>query len=662
MLLVMALIGTWMTFGGGAPFSPGPLNAVGDDQPLGDIRNHSETGGNCAACHAAPWDRLQMSDRCKTCHTDLIEDPENFHNIMLTEAKARGTCLFCHTDHNGPQALLTKANLHGFDHNLLGFSLRAHQKNRDGTTFACSDCHLQGYIQKTGSVCLDCHTRLDAVFSQAHQSNFGPGCLDCHDGKETYGKSFDHQQTAFPLNGKHASLECLVCHTGARSMTDLKNKPQACFSCHAKNDNHQGSFGDDCGQCHSEEGWIPAKFDHSLAAFKLTGKHTNVDCTACHIDHQFQGTPQDCYTCHSKDDLHLGNLGHLCDQCHTPAGWSPVNFDHSKASFPLTGKHIDVACDKCHSTFQFKDTPQVCFYCHNKDDAHQGELGISCIECHTTAGWRPANFDHSKATFPLIGKHADLACTACHQDLLFKKTSADCFACHAKDDAHQGQLGSSCGRCHTPAGWSPSTFDHSKTAFPLVGKHSTLECKDCHQDLLFTNTSSSCYACHARDDAHNGQFGQDCGACHSPAGWLPANFDHSKSGFPLTGAHARLSCRACHANSRFAGTPAACSACHAEPAYHRGSFGLNCASCHSTSSWIPASFNGSHTFPLNHGGAGSCRTCHPDSLNSYTCFNCHDQGEMQSKHQEHGITDIGNCVSCHPTGQKEDGGGGGGED
>jgi hypothetical protein len=39
----------------------------------------------------------------------------------------------------------------------------------------------------------------------------------------------------------------------------------------------------------------------------------------------------------------------------------------------------------------------------------------------------------------------------------------------------------------------------------------------------------------------------------------------------------------------------------------------------------------------------------------YTCYGCHDRSKMEDKHKE--ITaDMGNCVACHPNGDKEEGG------
>jgi hypothetical protein len=73
--------------------------------------------------------------------------------------------------------------------------------------------------------------------------------------------------------------------------------------------------------------------------------------------------------------------------------------------------------------------------------------------------------------------------------------------------------------------------------------------------------------------------------------------------------------------------------------------------CHTTGSWS-VRYSRSHTFPLNHQGAGSeCTTCHTSSFDDYTCFNCHDQARTADKHAEDGITDISDCADCHPDGR-----------
>ena len=429
--------------------------------------------------------------------------------------------------------------------------------------------------------------------------------------------------------------------------------PKNCYGCHAKDDKHNSQFGTDCGACHNTTGWANVTFNHANTPFPLTGKHVGVNCLSCHSGGQFKGTPTKCYACHAKDDNHNGQLGTDCGACHITSGWGNVTFDHSTTSFPLTGKHVGVNCSSCHPGGQFKGTPKTCYACHANNDNHNEQLGTDCSACHNTSGWGNVTFDHSKTSFPLTGKHVGVNCSSCHPGGQFKGTPKTCYACHANDDNHNGQFGTDCGACHNTSGWGNATFDHSKTSFPLSGKHVGVNCSSCHPGGQYKGTPTNCYACHASDDAHGGQYGTNCGTCHNPSGWTPAHFDHT--GFPLTGAHKGLPCTDCHPGGHFQGTPTACSGCHDEPAYHAGLFGNSCGECHNTSAWRPAEFNRSHIFPINHGGNNTCHTCHPNVLSRYTCYSCHDQNEIRNKHLEQGIPDFSNCVHCHPTGQNSGG-------
>jgi hypothetical protein len=446
------------------------------------------------------------------------------------------------------------------------------------------------------------------------------------------------------LVGKHTTIECASCHTN----NDPKRTPKDCVSCHGKDDSHQATLGSNCAACHTPDGWKPSTFDHTRAAFQLTGMHQQVECRDCHKDMKFKDTPANCAACHAKDDTHQGALGDDCAACHTSDGWKPSTFDHSRAAFPLTGKHLGPACSSCHTDQKYKETPTACAACHAKNDVHKGQLG-DCAACHTSNGWKPTTFNHSSAAFQLTGAHGSLACSACHADPTFRGAPTSCAGCHAKNDPHQGSLGSDCKLCHSTNAWKPSTFNHNSTAFKLTGAHANVACSACHANHVFKGTPGACYTCHANDDHHNGQFGQDCVACHATDRWSNVTFDHNRSGFPLTGSHAGLPCQRCHSNG-FSNTSSACSSCHTEPADHTGLFLANCAACHNTSAWVPAKYNGPHPFPMNHGGANTCRNCHPSTLAAYTCYTCHDQSEMVSKHREKNVYNLDNCVACHSSG------------
>jgi hypothetical protein len=265
--------------------------------------------------------------------------------------------------------------------------------------------------------------------------------------------------------------------------------------------------------------------------------------------------------------------------------------------------------------------------------AHTLAFGSACLDCHDGVDGLVTGFEHNLYSFQITGRHILLACEECHAGARavedFAVTPQDCHACHADEDPHEGRFGFNCADCHADAGWLPATFDHNLSAFKLEGKHAEAACESCHQNRVFEGTPTDCYSCHQQDDEHGGRFGTDCGVCHNPSDWEDADFDHNLSNFPLTGRHVGLACEQCHTGGQFAGLSTACASCHADPVFHAGMFGLECASCHTADNWF-AAYNGPHPgiadeggSGVNHGGA-TCRTCHTQTLQTATCTACHD--------------------------------------
>jgi len=451
-LVTLLIVGGVALARGNRMFNPGPLNDQAGAQPLGGVYSHAETGGRCSACHTSVWESETMSDRCLLCHQELLTNPEDFHRIMLAQSQT-WACYECHTEHRGAQASLTVMDLSSFPHEAAGYSLKGHQTTASGEDFTCSDCHGTQIEAMDLGLCADCHQQIEPEYMTDHLDAFGRECLTCHDGVDTYGKSFDHNQAAFPLQGGHAEAACGACHAGARTIADLQSAPQACSACHAGDDPHEGRFGQNCAQCHTAEGWEGAAFDHTLAAFQLDGAHVDVACEACHIGGVFQGTPQDCFACHQQDDEHNGQFGQDCAQCHTTKEWQGATFDHSLAAFQLTGAHQNVACADCHTGGVFRGTPQECSVCHAEPAYHLGLFGSDCLACHDTTAWVPALFDRTH-TFPFNhGESGFSDCQVCHPNSL---TTYDCYTCHehnpANIEAEHREEGISnfqdCAECH----------------------------------------------------------------------------------------------------------------------------------------------------------------------------------------------------------------------
>ncbi|HET9956704.1 MAG TPA: hypothetical protein VFQ61_19545 [Polyangiaceae bacterium] len=165
--------------------------------------------------------------------------------------------------------------------------------------------------------------------------------------------------------------------------------------------------------------------------------------------------------------------------------------------------------------------------------------------------------------------------------------------------------------------------------------------------------------------------GLDCSSCHSQSSWSIAHktagqsgFDHSRTGFPLTGQHRAGNCVDCHRADR--AITRECVGCHADA--HQRQLGQACDRCHTASSWAAVSgirlhrntrlpLSGMHTL-------AACSECHVRASENQwrgapaDCYACHagdyQRGDIHPLHR--GVAgDVSkpalpkNCGSCHRT-------------
>ena len=442
-----------------------------------DAFDHNLTGYKLEGAH----DRID----CRDCH-----QPEHINNRDL--AGREGTflgmetaCLDCHDDYHQTTLDSKCTACHGmetfedpphFDHAKTKFPLRGAHKEVE-----CVDCHPM--TQKAGmefqefsllafSKCTDCH-------EDAHSGKFGARCTDCHSEvswhKLKANNAFNHDLTAYPLEGMHAQVACAECHTSGAYADELAFA--ACTDCHA--DYHKDQFA------------------------------------------ERYGSPPDCASCH---DL----------QHPFTFSWYGME-EHAQSEFPLEGAHMATPCFACHKpegteTWNFELGSDNCTACH--ESPHEGVFSPEfatddqCISCHVTDAWTLIHFDHATTDWPLEGGHSGVDCKACHTsgasleevsgDWLkhqqFRGTAKECAACHA--DVHGGQFAeqgvTECKSCHsTNADWQPDVFNHDSTAFPLEGRHREVACADCHTQKAWMEPDSveyvryqienyACVTCHGQ--------------------------------------------------------------------------------------------------------------------------------------------------------------------
>lgn len=457
--------------------------------------------------------------------------------------------------------------------------------------------------------------------------------------------------------------------------------------------NPHGSYREECSLCHGPEGWKPAtiseKFDHGASGFALSGAHAATRCTNCHGSLEFRETPSACMDCH--EDIHQGELGTACDRCHDTRSFldrTRMQREHSTFRFPLTGAHLGLDCQSCHTPQPqghavYLTTPTECMACHRADydatsEPDHGEAGFStdCASCHGTTTWVDASYDHASTDFPLTGAHKSEPCSSCHGDGVYDGKDTDCFACHADDynsasepNHREAGFPTECTNCHDTKTWTGATFDHDASDFPLTGAHKSEPCSSCHGDGVYQGKDTECYACHADDfnaasdpDHGDAGFPHECATCHSTQTWVGATFNHSNTDFPLSGAHAGAACRDCHGDGVYQGKSTLCVDCHRDeytqstaPHHVAAHFATTCEDCHSTNSWSGGQYDHAATdFPLTGAHrAAACSSCHADAVyqgKSDDCYDCHKAEYDDARDPNHRTAGFPtDCAACHGT-------------
>jgi hypothetical protein len=236
-------------------------------------------------------------------------------------------------------------------------------------------------------------------------------------------------------------------------------------------------------------------------------------------------------------------------------------------------------------------------------------FGTTCQTCHTgTTTWLGATFNHGATLFPLTGAHLATPCLDCHGDGVYKGKPTACASCHqteygATTNPHHAAAGFTtlCATCHTTTRWPGATYDHSRTLFPLTGRHVAAQCIDCHGDKVYKGKPTTCVSCHQTDYNNTTSpkhstagFPTTCQTCHTTSQWLGATFNHDGPFFPIySGKH----------NGKWT----TCADCHQQPTNYKQ---FECILCHEHSNKTKVD-NDHKGEPGYQYKSTACYACHP---------------------------------------------------
>jgi hypothetical protein len=713
--------------------TPGPLTTT-------HVQAH-ELAGNagCVACHGKRGEK--MARACATCHGEIgaqLADHAGFHGKLADGAR----CERCHREHHGDEvalvddrafALAGVADRAKFDHGHVAFTLTGvHAK------LECKACHANAdaaLLEPGAKRFLGATQTCTACHEDPHQGRFVRGCETCHGQEHPFGEIANFTHTAaFPLTGAHARASCTDCHAkdSPRSVEALGGAgphpaARTCVDCHATP--HSRPFEQGvaallgrnaeacCSECHAPSApsfAVDATMTrelHAATGFALDAPHAQATCAQCHGE-LADGKPfaqrfktrraaDDCAACHANphgDQFARAGAKTSCLDCHAREHFQPASFDvaaHARTSFPLADAHAKAACSACHTQRDgeprvFRGTPNECEQCHA--DVHGGSFANlgkhgatavgdqrgGCAACHSTKSFADATLapeQHaSLAHFALDGAHARASCETCHARSgkpdaagrtfgrvadVFGTKDTTCASCHR--DVHAGAFDraglpanvagrSGCARCHAQEHFRElaTEFDHGAwTTFTLDGAHARTECAACHGTMADPRKAGRTLGRVA--DLHVGPT-ERCATCHVDA------HEHA-----FERVEAGVDCARCHSTSTFDGGDGAkfaharwtgfeldgehariaCEACHV-PARERDQFerrfghaaGTACVDCHVDP----------HAGQFERGGATDCSRCHSSSGDFALVGFQHDRDTRFALDAQHKKLA---CSACH---------------
>lgn len=176
----------------------------------------------CFECHKKQekWSFRNVGKTCVDCH-------KNIHKSTISQTYyPEENCKICHTENRWNEV--------SFDHSKTNFKLTGQH-----ISASCRACHFdeskplteQQKFAGLSSNCTNCHT--DNHYGQFEKNGI-TDCNECHGTENWTASKFNHDNTAFKLDGKHRDVACAKCHKADKDekYVQYKIKDFRCETCH----------------------------------------------------------------------------------------------------------------------------------------------------------------------------------------------------------------------------------------------------------------------------------------------------------------------------------------------------------------------------------------------------------------------------------------------
>ncbi|MDH4234266.1 MAG: class III cytochrome C family protein [Gallionella sp.] len=200
--------------------------------------------------------------------------------------------------------------------------------------------------------CFACHAPLLGAASDR--------CIFCHKPADigrltTTGRAIAKPLASTPFHQKLITKDCVACHSDHAGVKRFrqqgrfnhallqKKELDQCQTCHkAPADSLHRQITGNCGQCHNQNKWTPATFDHGKY-FELDRDH-NASCITCHTGNNY--SRYTCYGCHEhtpssirREHIEEGIRDYdNCVECHRGADEHDIRGGHGEGGGNREGR------------------------------------------------------------------------------------------------------------------------------------------------------------------------------------------------------------------------------------------------------------------------------------------------------------------------------------
>ncbi|NLK67222.1 MAG: hypothetical protein GX282_07100 [Campylobacteraceae bacterium] len=355
--------------------------------------------------------------------------------------------------------------------------------------------------------CLECHAGYGSLSNSHPVEIFG--CVSCHGGNPLESnETLAHENMVVnPSYLHHAQIFCKECHE-----TELLRVSQSIMQT-------QKGIRDVMHEQWVEKSTTNLSKDKMI---EITNSHVDKGCASCHIN-QSESSFFDpamkkgggCANCHRAEDNGLDTIGlregnrtthstfttniksDTCLKCHNRSNRIGLSyfgkFESEGYGTPFKDGNLSNRIDK------------IRFFYELPADYHHTNLGLECIDCHTTMGIMGDGFRHGH-----MEDAVDISCVDCHDpefkkadELAIKLTDLNGFIPHSDEVAYTRRKNAplynlkknddneSFRLYRKKDGRFVDFFKMSDEPYHSGEIHANLDCSACHAQWV-----PSCYGCH----------------------------------------------------------------------------------------------------------------------------------------------------------------------